>query len=473
MISIQRVREGALIRLQQRIQVRRPCAECFRYMLDASRAEQWNPAVSRARKQSGGAAMIGSRFQVAYRFGGREYPFDIRLEDVRSGSLLCFEGKGPASQIHERIEFEPDGDVGTRILYTLELDFERTPQRFDVLLQPWLKRLGRRAARNLRQALGSPEVRESGFLDWLRYRALLPAALDFTCLGYRAMPDHGLSDFIDGRIVVITGATSGIGLATARELSRLGATLILVGRGQERLAHAEEQIRAFSGCGADALHRVEADLSRLESVREAAARVRALTPRVHVLINNAGGLFANRDLTAEGIEQTLAVNLLAPYLLTEKLLPVLCHGHGRVINVASGGLYLQGLRLDDMECQQDDFDGARAYARSKRALVAQTEHWAVEYPEVGFYSMHPGWVDTPGLARSLPAFHRRMARWLRSPRMGADTLAWLASSPSVESSSGRFWFDRRPRPTAVLPGTRVGRQQRQQLADWLAASCLP
>ncbi|MEP4525531.1 MAG: SDR family NAD(P)-dependent oxidoreductase, partial [Alloalcanivorax venustensis] len=202
-------------------------------------------------------------------------------------------------------------------------------------------------------------------------------------------------------------------------------------------------------------------------------RIQALTPEVHGLINNAGALFNERDLTTEGTERTLAVNLLAPYLLTEKLLPALERARGRVVNVASGGLYLQALHLEDMEFENERFDGAKAYARAKRALVAQTEHWAEQHPGVRFNSMHPGWADTPGVAASLPAFHKRVGPWLRSPRQGADTMVWLASSPAVADISGRFWFDRRPRPTAVLPGTRVTPDQRRQLARWLAARCRP
>ena len=333
--------------------------------------------------------------------------------------------------------------------------------------------MGHRAMEDLRRALEPSRVEEPGVWQWLRYRALLPAALEFSRLGYQSMPDRGLSDFIDGRIVVVTGATGGLGLAAAKELSRLGATLILVGRDRERLRQAQNAVRAFSGCGVDALHTVEADLSRLEEVRLAAARIQALTPEVHGLINNAGALFNERDLTNEGTERTLAVNLLAPYLLTEKLLPALERGEGRVVNVASGGLYLQALHLDDMEFENERFDGAKAYARAKRALVAQTEHWAEQHPGVRFNSMHPGWADTPGVAASLPAFHKRVGPWLRSPRQGADTMVWLASSPAVANISGRFWFDRRPRPTAVLPGTRVTPEQRRQLARWLAARCRP
>ena len=463
-----------MIRLQERVQVRRPTADCYRYMLDMAASEQWNPAVENARKSTPGPVGRQSRFEVDYRFAGRQRAFGYELVDTDPGRSLSLRGQGPDASAREHIEFRPGADeTFTEILYTLDLDVGGLAERLQAIIKPWLTAMGHRAMEDLRRALEPSRVEEPGVWQWLRYRALLPAALEFSRLGYQSMPDRGLSDFIDGRIVVVTGATGGLGLAAAKELSRLGATLILVGRDRERLRQAQNAVRAFSGCGVDALHTVEADLSRLEEVRLSDTRIHALTPQVHGLINNAGALFNERDLTTEGTERTLAVNLLAPYLLTEKLLPALERGQGRVVNVASGGLYLQALHLDDMEFENERFDGAKAYARAKRALVAQTEHWAEQHPGVRFNSMHPGWADTPGVAASLPVFHKRVGPWLRSPRQGADTMVWLVSSPAVANISGRFWFDRRPRPTAVLPGTRVTPEQRRQLARWLAARCRP
>jgi len=463
-----------MIRLQERVQVRRPSADCYRYMLDMASSEQWNPLVTSARKSTPGAVSPESHFQVNYHFAGRHQAFVYQLAEMVPGCTLSLTGEGPGGGAHEHIEFRGDDDeTFTEILYTLDLDVSGLAERLQPILKRWLSSLGHRAGNDLRRALEPSRVEEPGIWQWLRYRTLLPAALEFSRLGYQSMPDRGLSDFIDGHIIVITGATGGLGLAAAKELSRLGATLILVGRNRERLDQAQQDVRAFSGCGVDRLHAVEADLSRLEEVRLAARHIQALTPEVHGLINNAGALFNERDLTTEGNERTLAVNLLAPYLLTEKLLPALERGRGRVVNVASGGLYLQALRLDDMEFESERFDGAKAYARAKRALVSQTEHWAEQHPGIRFNSMHPGWADTPGVAASLPAFHKRVGPWLRSPRQGADTMVWLVSTPAVADMSGRFWFDRRPRPTAVLPGTRVTLEQRHQLARWLAARCRP
>jgi NAD(P)-dependent dehydrogenase (short-subunit alcohol dehydrogenase family) len=150
-------------------------------------------------------------------------------------------------------------------------------------------------------------------------------------------------------------------------------------------------------------------------------------------------------------------------------MPSLEAGGARVINVASGGLYAQALHLDDPEYRRGRYDGSKAYARAKRALVALTEYWARQYPDhrVTFNSMHPGWAATPGVAKSLPAFNRKLRRWLRDPRMGADTIVWLASARAPASESGRFWFDRKPVPTAVWPGTDVTPEQQTALIRWL------
>ena len=177
-----------------------------------------------------------------------------------------------------------------------------------------------------------------------------------------------------------------------------------------------------------------------------------------MLINNAGALFAERGETSEGHERALAVNLLTPALLTKRLEPMLAERRGRVINVVSGGLYLQGLALDDLDYQRGDYDGTKAYARAKRGLLALTRLWAEDETRIGWHAMHPGWAATPGVARSLPAFDRRMQPFLRTPRQGADTMVWLASHPAAaphgEDSVG-FWFDRAQRPDALLPGTAV------------------
>ena len=167
---------------------------------------------------------------------------------------------------------------------------------------------------------------------------------------------------------------------------------------------------------------------------------------------------------------TLATDLLSPYLLTRLLLPSLgASGAGRVIQVASGGMYTQGIRVDDLHFSQEPYEGHTAYARAKRALVILTEIWARQLAPLGIsvHAMHPGWVDTPGLARALPAFHQQLSRWLRTPAEGADTIVWLAAAPDAARASGHFWLDRKIRATHVFPGTRESAADRRVLVKAL------
>jgi NAD(P)-dependent dehydrogenase (short-subunit alcohol dehydrogenase family) len=267
-----------------------------------------------------------------------------------------------------------------------------------------------------------------------------------------------------GRTVIITGATSGLGLSAAHSLARLDARIVLVGRNAEKLESARASVAAISGSERVAVQ--HADLGLMSEVRGLADRLLETEPAVHVLINNAAILPAKRELTAEGLEQTFATDLLSPYLLTELLLPRLrASAPARVINVLSGGMYLSGLEVGDLEYERGKFDGSRAYARAKRALMVLTEQWAEELKGSGVIinAMHPGWADTPGVEDSLPGFHKLMQPLLRSPEQGADTIVWLAANPAAAASSGRFYLDREPHVTTVLPCTGGSARQRREL----------
>jgi NAD(P)-dependent dehydrogenase (short-subunit alcohol dehydrogenase family) len=211
-------------------------------------------------------------------------------------------------------------------------------------------------------------------------------------------------------------------------------------------------------------------------VRKLAQRLVHDEPRIHVLVNNAGVLLNRRTTTAEGHEATLATNLLAPFLLTQSLLPCLrSSAPSRIVNVSSGGMYATGLALDDLQYEKSAYDGARAYARTKRALVVLTEMWAdaLKGSGVVVHAMHPGWADTPGVASSLPGFRTVTRRLLRTAEEGADTITWLAASREAAKTSGQFWLDREPHTTSVLPGTDASPQERQALWDALEALTAP
>lgn len=305
-------------------------------------------------------------------------------------------------------------------------------------------------------------------LDTVLDRAVVPG---YSRIGYllrrRGWPaDDPAAGSMAGRRVLVTGANSGLGKATARQLARLGATVHLVvrheGRGKAALAEIAAEVP-----GAE-LHLELCDVSDLDDVRRCAADLVARLDRVDVLVHNAGALPAERTETPDGHEQTVATHVLGPVLLTELLLPLLA-GHGaRVVLVASGGMYAQRLPSDDPEYREGDYRGATAYARSKRMQVALTpvlqERWRAD--GVIVHAMHPGWADTPGVASSLPAFRAVTRPLLRDADAGADTVVWLAATRS-SLPGGRFWHDRAERPTHYTRGTRETRAERDRLWDWV------
>ncbi len=303
--------------------------------------------------------------------------------------------------------------------------------------------------------------------------ALLDSILDrsvvggYTNVGYR-IRSRGWSrselPSLGGRVVMVTGATSGLGLAAAEGFARLGATVWLLARHQARAEQA--RIRVAERSGNQDVHVGVCDLSDPRSVRLFAERFTAQARRLDVLVNNAGVLPARRTLSPDGIETTFATNVLGPFLLTSLLLPLLERSApARIINVSSGGMYTRRIRVDDLQCERGDFDGPTAYARAKRAQVILTEMWAKRLQRRGVmvHAMHPGWADTPGLKASLPLFYRLTRPLLRTPEQGADTIVWLGAAEEPGRRTGLFWHDRRPRPTHLLPWTHETQQEREQL----------
>lgn len=306
------------------------------------------------------------------------------------------------------------------------------------------------------------------FLDTALDRAVVPG---YSRIGYLLRrrgwsADDPAAASMVGRRVLVTGANSGLGKATARRLAQLGATVHLVVRNELRGKAALAEIAAEVP-GAD-LHLELCDVSDLDDVRRCAADLVARLDRVDVLVHNAGALPAERTETADGHEQTVATHVLGPVLLTELLLPLLRGHDARVVLVASGGMYAQRLPSDDPEYREGDYRGATAYARSKRMQVALTpvlqERWRAA--GVTVHAMHPGWADTPGVASSLPLFRAVTRPLLRDADAGADTVVWLAATRSA-LPAGRFWHDRAERPTHYTRSTRETAAERDRLWDWV------
>lgn len=287
----------------------------------------------------------------------------------------------------------------------------------------------------------------------------------FTNLGHALRRLKPVTTRLDGKTVVLTGATGGIGRAAAEQLADLGADLVLVGRNRESLERTRSELADAPGT----IDTERADLASMAEVATLATRL-ASRDRIDVLINNAGALFREREETAEGLERTFALNLLSPYLLTTRLIPRLVDdAAGRIVTVSSGGMYGQRIRVRDLQFERPDYGGAAAYARAKRGQMILTEHWAAQLYGTGAvaHAMHPGWVDTPGIESALPRFRTLMRPLLRSAAAGADTITWLAAAPEPATTSGGFWLDRSLQPTHLVDGTKASAGDRDELIDRL------
>ncbi|GAB4193160.1 MAG: SDR family oxidoreductase [Roseiflexaceae bacterium] len=250
---------------------------------------------------------------------------------------------------------------------------------------------------------------------------------------------------LQGRVCLVTGATSGMGKATAAALARQGATVILVARDQRRGEQTRDEIRASSGNP-----RVElllADLSSQAAIHGLVAAFKQRHRELHVLVNNAGGLFFERQTTQEGLEMTFAVNHMAYFLLTNLLLDVLtASAPARIINIASNAESAGRIDFDDLQhARRRPFNSFNAYAQSKLANLLFTYELAgrLQGSGVTVNAVRPGPVATNfgaggrGLFRLFPLIFRTIGQ---SAEQGAQTAIYLASSPEVEGVTGKVFY---------------------------------
>jgi NAD(P)-dependent dehydrogenase (short-subunit alcohol dehydrogenase family) len=396
---------------------------------------------------------------------------DLTYEVVRMEPGVLFELQGSCSlfDVRDTIEFEAT-DAGTRITYTAEFSFRAFIRPLVPAMQPGLRRMGKTSLAGLKAALdddfGIPESQVGGLADKL----VLPRVARFTRYGYtRSRKQYQpLSASVEGLHVVITGASSGLGLAAARELGRRGARLTLVMRNKTKAASVCKELIAETGN--KAIKAELADLSLLGDVDKLVGRLLRSRRPIDVLINNVGALFNEREETREGLERSVALLLLSPWRLTLGLKPLLDKADGaRVINVLSGGMYTQPLSVKHLAEGDGTYNGAVAYARAKRALMVVTREWARDWAEDGIVvnAMHPGWADTPGVESALPGFHTVTRRVLRSPEQGADTIVWLAAASEAGDVSGELFMDRQRQPEHLLRSTRERKGEKRKLLRYL------
>ena len=254
---------------------------------------------------------------------------------------------------------------------------------------------------------------------------------------------------VAGKRIVLTGGTNGIGLAAAIELGRRGADLTLVARNPSRAAEAVRRISAVSkGSIPDVML---ADLASQSSIRQLAAELLARYPRIQVLVNNAGAIYAQRQMTADGVELTWAVNHLAPFLLTNLVLDRMKTSRpARIVTTSSGAHEGARIPFDDLNAQRSwGGAGFTRYGETKLANVLFTAELArrLEGTGVTANAFHPGFVAT-GFNRNNGVLMRlgmAISRpFARSPQKGAETLVWLVDSEEASDLNGVYVFDRRP-----------------------------
>lgn len=256
---------------------------------------------------------------------------------------------------------------------------------------------------------------------------------------------------MQGKVCLITGATNGIGKATALALARMGATVVIVGRNPAKCAAVVGEIQHLSGN--DAVEALVADLSIMAEVRQVAEQFKAKYQKLHVLVNNAGGAFGKRQVTSEGFERTFALNHLNYFLLTSLLLDTLkASAPARIVNVSSDAHKRAHLDFDDLQSEKGSFV-FNAYGRSKLAVVVFSYELARRLSGTGVTCnvLHPGLVRT-GFASNLGAVpSAAIGFFMRfvglTPEQGAQTSVYLATSPAVENVTGKYWEKSKEMPS--------------------------
>jgi NAD(P)-dependent dehydrogenase (short-subunit alcohol dehydrogenase family) len=244
------------------------------------------------------------------------------------------------------------------------------------------------------------------------------------------------------RTIVITGASSGVGLAAARQLAALGEQVVVVGRDPRRLGAAMAAVRAAAtGPEPDEFR---ADFAALDEVRELAAKLLAAYPKIDVLANNAGGMVGSYVRTADGFEATIQGNHLAPFLLAHLLRPAL--RDGRVVNTASRAHQGAKLDPDDLVGSAGGYSSWRAYGASKAANILFAAEAARRWPEITSVSFHPGVVRSNFGVGGVTRFFYRVAPFLTTPEQAGDLLTWLTTA---EVTDGAYYVGRKvARPDA-------------------------
>ncbi len=459
-----------MILLHEKIDVQRPVHEAFAYISDFRTAQEWDATAFAASKLTPGKVDVGTEFDVACELPVGSVTLRYTVVAIDPDRRIELHGSCGLFDVDDIITFEPTSS-GTHIDYRASFTFKGVLTAAEKVMQAGMKKMGKESLQGMKDALEDQwDAPEIGAANRRADKLVLPGLARFSRLGYTRGRKHWqpISAYMGDKHVVITGASAGLGLATAYRLADMGAELTLVIRNEAKAKALVDDLRRESGN--DRIHVEIADLSLLADVKRLVQRLKRKGKPIDVLVNNAGALFNPWGETSEGLEQSFALLLLSPYRLTLGLKPLLLKADApRVVNVVSGGMYSQKLEVRKLIARPEGYSGSVAYARAKRALMVMTEKWAEEWADEGIVvnAMHPGWADTPGVESALPGFHKLTKRILRSPEEGADTIVWLTAATEAGKASGKLFLDREPRTTYLLSSKVEDDGEREALFEFL------
>lgn len=276
----------------------------------------------------------------------------------------------------------------------------------------------------------------------------------YSKIGYyaRSLLWRRLRPDFSGQTWLVVGGSEGIGGSAARSAVACGATVICVGRSAQKIADFAQSTSAPERVVAEV-----ADFSLRSSVWALVDRLQARGLCVDVQVNNVGIQKRDQIITAEGLETSFSTNILSHYLLTRELLARgLLAADATVIETSSGGMYNHALVVKDLNITGSGYLGVRAYGLSKRAQVVLTQYWRQQFAgsQRRCYAMHPGWVDTAAVGRSMPRFRETLKSVLRKDPQGADTIIFLAATRPQQHADDSIWFDRKERTGHIFARTR-------------------
>ena len=444
--------------LERKVFVKRNLDTVYRYLLNFSNIFEWDSHVVQAERVDLGPIKEGSKFELEYRLFGFTQTLIYELIELNEGKKLVFKTEAKNFSTIDTISLSEESK-GTEITYQAEVNLSN--KFSELLFKPKMALIANDTVKNLKRAL----EREEKPLSYKKAKvSLLNIFQKCTSMGWNKQKNFFPATLDQKKTVLITGATSGLGLSCAQTLAGKDCDLILVGRNDDKLKKVKSELtkKGYSG----SLSYYLCDMENLEEVNETCQKILEDKPSLDAIINNAGALY-NEEKIINEIERSTLVNLVAPYLFSKILSPLLKEKKGCIINVSSGGMYSTPLSIESLKKSPSPYSGAKAYAYAKRGQVVFSEFLNHEFKQdnVKVHSMHPGWANTPGVSSSLPGFFKLLKKLLRTPFEGADTLVWLVMRNPEKG--GFFWLDRKPQRLHLLNSTKQSKDTPEDLIRFL------